>query len=304
VKYRFIARHAPKFPVRGMCRVLGVSASGYYRWRVRQESQRSREDRRLRVQIRTIHRETKGRYGSPRIHQELRARGVRCSRKRVARLMREERLQGRHRRRYRVTTQSVHRHAVAPNRLNRQFRVAGANQVWAGDITYLWTEEGWLYLAVLLDLFSRRVVGWAVSARINGELTLSALQMALDRCRPGRGLLHHSDRGSQYAAGLYQARLRRQGLEVSMSRAGDCFDNAVVESFFSTLKLELEGMGRYRTREEAYQGLFDYIERFYNCRRRHSALGYFSPAEFEKAQQKRNSKSNGLRRYPAVAACP
>lgn len=304
MKYRFIVRHAGEFPVRGLCRVVGVSASGYYRWRGRQESRRSREDRRLRVHIRTIHREMKGRYGSPRIHQELRARGIRCSRKRVARLMQEEHLQGRRRRRYRVTTQSGHRHAVAPNRLNRQFRVEGLNRVWAGDLTYLWTEEGWLYLAVLLDLFSRRVVGWAVSARIDGALTLSALRMALEHGRPPQGLLHHSDRGSQYAAGPYQAVLRHHGLEVSMSRAGDCYDNAVVESFFSTLKLELEGLGRYRTRQEAYRELFDYIERFYNPRRRHSSLGYLSPAQFERAQEERNSKFEGLGVYPAQAVYP
>jgi putative transposase len=304
VKYGFIRRHAPVFPVRRLCEVLGVSASGYYRFRGRPESRRSREDRRLRLQIRTIHREMKGRYGSPRIYEELRARGVRCSRKRVARLMREEHLQGRRRRRYRVTTQSAHRHAVAPNRLNRQFRVEGPNRVWAGDITYLWTEEGWLYLAVLLDLFSRRVVGWAVSARIDGALTLSALRMALEQDQPPQGLLHHSDRGSQYAAGPYQAVLRRYGLEVSMSRAGNCYDNAVVESFFSTLKLELEGIGRYRTRQEAYREVFDYIERFYNPRRRHSSLGYLSPAQFEKAQKERTEKFEGLGEYPAQAVYP
>jgi putative transposase len=304
VKYRFIERQAPEFPVRRLCEVLGVSVSGYYRFRGRPESRRSREDRRLRMQIRTIHREMKGRYGSPRMYEELRARGVRCSRKRVARLMREEHLQGRRRRRYRVTTQSAHGHAVAPNRLNQQFRVAGPNQVWAGDLTYLWTEEGWLYVAVLLDLFSRRVVGWAVSSRIDGALTLSALRMALGQDRPARRLLHHSDRGSQYAAGPYQATLRRHGLEVSMSRAGNCYDNAVVESFFSTLKLELEGIGRYRTRQEAYRELFEYIERFYNPRRRHSALGYLSPVDFERAQEKRTAKFEGLGECPAQAVYP
>lgn len=290
--------------MRGICRVLRVSPSGYYRWRGRAESQRSREDRRLQVQIRAVYRETKGRYGSPRIYKELRELGVRCSRKRVARLMRQERLRARCRRRYRVTTQSEHRYEVVPNRLARQFCVASPNQVWAGDITYLQTREGWLYLAVLLDLFSRRVVGWAVSDRLDAELATSALQMALEQRRPPRGLLHHSDRGCQYASGSYQAILRRYGVEGSMSRAGDCYDNAVVESFFSTLKVELEGVGRHRTRQEAYRELFDYIERFYNRRRRHSSLGYVSPMAFEKAQLERTQESEGLGVYPALAAYP
>lgn len=301
-KYRFIGSHALEFPVRVMCRVLGVSASGYYRWRRRPESRRRREDRRLRVQIGAIYHEMRGRYGSPRIREELRDLGFRCSRKRVARLMREQRLRARGRRGRRVTTQSGHRHAVAPNRLGRQFRVASPNRVWVGDMTYLATQEGWLYLAVLLDLFSRRVVGWAVSDRLGGELTLSALQMALEQRRPPRGLLHHSDRGSQYASKAYQAQLRRHGLEGSMSRAGDCYDNAVMESFFSTLKVELEGLGCYHTRQEAYRELFDYIERFYNRRRRHSSLGYLSPAAFEKLRG--TQESEGLEVYPAQATCP
>jgi putative transposase len=246
----------------------------------------------------------KGRYGSPRIHKELRETGVRCSRKRVARLMRQECLRARGRRRYRVTTQSDHRHESAPNRLGRQFCVASPNRVWAGDITYLWTQEGWLYLAVLLDLFSRRVVGWAVSDRLGADLAVSALQMALEQRRPPRGLLHHSDRGCQYAASSYQAILRRYGVEASMSRAGDCYDNAVVESFFSTLKVELEGVSRHRTRQEAYRELFDYIERFYNRRRRHSSLGYVSPMAFEQAQLERTQESDGLGVYPALAAYP
>jgi putative transposase len=299
VRFRFIARQAAAFPVRVLCRVLGVSPSGYYGWRGRQESQRSREDRRLRVQIRAIHQQSRGVYGCPRIHAELRRQGVRCSRKRVARVLREEHLQVRYRRRYRTTTHSGHRQAVAPNRLNQQFRVAGPDQVWAGDITYLWTQEGWLYLAVVLDLFSRRVVGWAVSSRINTDLTLQALRMALEQRQPPKGLLHHSDRGSQYAAGAYQSLLRHHSLDVSMSRAGNCFDNAVVESFFSTLKVELEGYGRHETRQEAYHALFDHIERFYNRQRRHSSLNYQSPSEFERAQQERNSESNGLGREVA-----
>jgi putative transposase len=303
MRFRFIDRQSAAFPVRVLCRVVGVSASGYYRWRKHQESQHSREDRRLRVQIRAIHQQSRGVYGSPRIHAELRRQGVRCSRKRVARVLREEHLQVRYRRRYRRTTHSGHQQAVAPNRLGQQFRVAGANRVWAGDITYLWTQEGWLYLAVLLDLFSRRVVGWAVSSRIDTDLTLQALRMALENRRPPSGLLHHSDRGSQYAAQAYQSMLRGQGVEVSMSRAGNCYDNAVVESFFSTLKVELAGYGRHETRQEAYRALFDHL-RFYNRQRRHSTLGYQSPAEFEKAQQERNIEPKGLGRVVTLAACP
>lgn len=301
MRFRFIARHREEFPIRTLCRALHVSPSGYYTWRSRPESRRVREDRRLRVEIRAIYRENRGRYGCPRIHAELRDRGLRCSRKRVARLLREERLQVRSRRRYLTTTQSVHGHAVAPNLLNRQFHVEGLNRVWAGDLTYLETREGWLYLAVLLDLCSRRVVGWAASPRINADLTLEALRMALEQRRPSPGLLHHSDRGSQYAAGSYQSLLRRSGVEVSMSRAGDCFDNAVVESFFSTLKTELRSDGIYRTRQQAYGAVFDYIERFYNRKRRHSTLGYRSPVEFERAQHERNWESKGLKREVASA---
>jgi putative transposase len=304
VRFRFIARHGEEFPIRSLCGVLGVSPSGYYAWRSRPESRRVREDRRLRAEIRAIHRESRGRYGSPRIHAELQDRGLRCSRKRVARLLREEHLQVRPRRRYRATTQSAHGHAVAPNLLNRQFHVEGLNRVWAGDLTYLETQEGWLYLAVLLDLGSRRVIGWAAGQRINAELTLEALRMALEQRQPPRGLLHHSDRGSQYAAGPYQSVLRRHGVKVSMSRAGDCFDNAVVESFFRSLKAELCSEGIYLTRQQAYRAVFDYIERFYNRRRRHSTLGYQSPIKFEQAQHERNWESNGLKREVASAVYP
>jgi putative transposase len=282
-----------------MCQVLGVSRSGYYRWRQASEGLRAREDRKLLVEIRSVFRRTRGRYGSPRIYRELRQNKIRCSKHRVERLMRKEGLRARPRRSFRVTTRSVSSHPKAANQLNQQFTVAPPDRVWAGDITYLWTQEGWLYLAALLDLSSRRVVGWACGERITHELTLSALDRAVQQRHPSAGLLHHSDRGCQYTCGEYQAALSRQGFEVSMSRRGNCYDNAVVESFFSTLKAELETYNRYETRRQAQTELFEYIEVFYNRQRLHSSLGYQSPVAFEEAQQKRKEKSNGLGRETA-----
>jgi putative transposase len=287
VKYRFIAEHEGKFRILLLCRVLEVSRSGYYRWRGRPESRRAREDRRLLVLIRSVYRQSGGRYGSPRVHQQLKQQEVLCGRKRVERLMRSAGLQARRCRRFKVTTRSVSTHPVAPNRLDRQFHAEHPDQVWVGDITYLWTSEGWLYLSVLLDLCTRRVVGWAVSERLTAELVQRALWMALGRRRPELGLLHHSDRGCQYTSALYREELERQGIEVSMSRRGNCYDNAVAESFFSTLKAELESYGHYRTRQQASSELFAYIERFYNGQRLHSSLGYLSPAEFEKRHQEK-----------------
>lgn len=281
MKYVFIAEHEGQFRVRTMCRVLKVSSSGYYRWRGRQESRHAREDRQLLVKIRAVHQQSRCTYGSPRVHAQLKQEGVRCGRKRVERLMSNDGLEVRRCRRFKVTTRSVSSHPVAPNHLNRQFRVDRPDQVWAGDITYLWTSEGWLYLSVLLDLCTRRVVGWAVSDRLTVDLALGALEMALGQRRP-EGLLHHSDRGSQYTSTCYREELERRGVQVSMSRRGNCYDNAAAESFFSTLKGELEGYGQYRTRQQASSELFDYIELFYNRKRLHSALGYLSPAEYER----------------------
>ena len=239
-----MAQHR-QFRVATMCRVLRVSRSGYYRWHRGPESRRAREDRKLRVAIRAIYHRSGGRYGSPRVHQELRQQGVLCGEKRVARLMKEEGLQARRGRRFRRTTCAVSGRRVAPNRLNQEFSVAHPDTVWAGDITYLWTREGWLYLAVLLDLCSRRVVGWSCGDRLSSPLVRSALERALGQRRPAPGLLHHSDQGGQYTCTTYQAELATRGLEVSMSRRGNCYDNAVVESFFSTLKAELPSYGRY-----------------------------------------------------------
>lgn len=282
MRFAFIRRHAREYPVRGLCRALEVSPSGYYAWLRRSESRRCRDDRRLTTEIRAVHRASRFTYGSPRIHAELRDRGIACGRHRVARLMRQAGLEGVHRRPFQVTTQSEHLFPLAPNRLDRCFGVPEPDAVWAGDITYLATHEGWLYLAVLLDLCSRRVVGWALSRQLRRGLPIEALEMALARRRPPRGLLHHSDRGGQYASTDYQRILAQHGIDVSMSRRGDCFDNAPVESFFATLKTELAARSTWRTRAQAQREIFEFIELFYNATRRHSALGHLSPADFEK----------------------
>jgi transposase InsO family protein len=236
----------------------------------------------LTAAIHATFRMSRGTYGAPRIHAELKSKGMECSRPRVARLMRKAGLQARRRRAYKVTTTlSKHTYPVAPNTLNRQFWAAGPNEKWVGDITYIPTKEGWLYLAAVLDIYSRRVVGWAMDKHMEQELVASALQMATTQCRPGEGVLHHSDRGSQYAAHDYQQLLNAHKIEASMSRKGDCYDNAVMESFWSTLKAEC-ATGVYNSRAEARQSIFEYVEVWYNRQRRHSALGYDSPETFEK----------------------
>lgn len=281
MRFAFIRRHAGEYPLGWMCQVLGVSVSGYYAWLRRPESRRSREDRRLLIEIRAIHRQSRRTYGSPRMHRELRERQYDCGRHRVARLMRQDGLEGTFRRRFRVTTNSQHKWPVAPNRLQRRFEVATVDTVWAGDITYIWTREGWLYLAVLLDLCSRRIVGWAMSSRLTRRLPQAALEMAIGRRQPRAPVLHHSDRGSQYASNDYRDALSDAGLVASMSRRGDCYDNAPVESFFATLKKELVAGELFYTRRQARREIVDYIEAFYNCWRRHSSLGMISPAAFE-----------------------
>ncbi len=283
MRFVFIRAHARIFHITVMCRVLEVSRAGYYAWCARPLAERVKADTVLATRIQEIHRRAHARYGSPRVHQELRALGIRCGKKRVARLMRRAGLRATSARRYRVTTQSSHRAPVAPNRLARQFAVAGMtglDRVWAADLTYLPTEEGWLYLAVVLDLASRRVVGWALRTRLDQELALAALRMALQH-RRARGGLHHSDRGVQYASAAYQALLAAAGFTPSMSRLGDCWDNAVVESFFATLSKELLVDGAFRSRAAASRAVFEFIEIWYNRQRRHSTLGYRTPAEFE-----------------------
>lgn len=284
MKYALIERHRGEFALSLMCRVLGVSRSGFYAWKARGPDTRCRQDQRLRVHIRAVFRRSKQTYGSPRVHQELRAEGVRCSKKRVERLMREDALVARPRRRFRRTTDSAHPHPIAPNLLMRKFgveAVCGPDRVWASDITYVPTREGWLYLATVLDLGSRRVVGWSMRETLEAELATDALQMALWSRRPEAGLLHHSDRGVQYACHAYRELLEAHGLVASMSKKGDCWDNAVAESFFSTLEFELIERSDWHTRAEARRAIFDYIERWYNRERRHSSLGYLSPAAYE-----------------------
>jgi len=283
VKFRFIHAKKASTSVAFMCCQLGVSRSGYYAWAKRPESQRKKSDRELTAEVAAVHRESRGTYGSPRVHAELRARGRRVSQKRVARLMRQQGLAARRRRPFVRATDSKHAHPVAPNVVARDFLPPEPNCTWAGDITYVWTAEGWLYLAVVLDLFSRRIVGWSMGERIDRQLALAALDMALaGRAAPA---LHHSDRGSKYASEDYQGRLAERGITCSMSRKGNCWDNAVVESFFSSLKMELVHTRSFRTREEAKLALFEYMEVFYNRRRRHSSLGYVSPAEYERTAE-------------------
>ena len=281
MRYRAIQEHDRRYPIRLMCRALAVSPAGYYAWRDRPESRRAMQNRTLLSIIRVLHRESRETYGSPSIWSALSKQGHVVGKQRVARLMRQAGLRAKTVRKWRATTQSQHRFPVAENTLDRQFTVASPNRVWAGDITYVWTTEGWLYLAVILDLYSRAVIGWAMGQRLTGELAEDALRMALTTRQPQAGLLHHSDRGSQYAATRYQHLLTTHGITPSMSRKGNCWDNACVESFFGTLKRELVHHRRYVTREEATQDIFEYIEVFYNRKRRHSTLGYDSPAEFE-----------------------
>jgi putative transposase len=282
VRFAFIATEKACYPVALMCRVLKVSRAGYYAWCKRPASQHTQEDQRLGLQVAAIYRESRGRYGSPRVHAELRERGQRTGRKRVARLMQTAGLRAREHRRFRCTTDSRHGMAIKQNLLERRFTVPTPNRGWVTDITYVWTLQGWLYLAVILDLFSRRVVGWSLSERLERGIALDALKMALQDRQPPQGLLHHSDRGSQYASHEYQQLLAVHGIQSSMSRKGNCWDNAVAESFFATLKIELVYQSRWSTRTQARSELFEYIELFYNRQRRHSALGYLCPNEFER----------------------
>jgi transposase InsO family protein len=267
-----------------MCRVLEVSPARFYAAQRRAPSARARGDQRLRLAIRTVHAASHQRYGAPKVQRELRAQGIRCGQKRVARLMRADGLRARRPRRFRVTTDSAHRHQVAPNHLQRRFAVAvqpGRDRIWAADLTYLPTRAGWLYLAVVLDLASRRVVGWGTAAHREQGLTLTALERALVRRQPAPGGLHHSDRGVQYAGAAYQALLARHGFTPSMSRVGNCWDNAVVESFFATLKSELVVEAPWATRAEAHRAVSGYLA-WYNHERRHASLDYRSPAQYER----------------------
>lgn len=283
MKYQFIAAHREEFEITVMCRVLAVSRSGYYAWRNRPTSARKMADQELSQHIKQIHDHSRQTYGSPRIQAELAENGVNCGCKRVARLMRQEELFAKQSRKFKViTTDSAHPYPVAPNLLAQDFTTSRPNEKWLTDITYIPTAEGWLYLAVVLDLYSRRIVGWAMSDSLERHLVSAALHMAVKMRQPPPGLLHHSDRGSQYASDDYQALLTQHQMRCSMSRTGNCYDNAPTESFFGTLKTELVHHCQYQTKAEAKTDIFEYIEVFYNRFRRHSALGYQSPVNFEK----------------------
>lgn len=283
MKFAFVHAEKASFPVAALCRLFGVSRQGYYAF-ARSEAKPGRrrsQEAALQERIRRVHAESRGRYGSPRVHQALRAEGIRVGKRRIERAMRGMGLQARARRRFRTTTASNPAHPVVGNELARDFTATRPDERWVTDITYVWTDEGWCYLAVILDLFSRGVVGWALDTTLSTRLPLAALDMAVRRRRPGRGLLHHSDRGCQYTSGDYRTELARLGVTVSMSRKGNCWDNAVAESFFATLKTELVHQRPWSTRLELRAAVFEYIEAFYNRRRLHSTLGYKTPAQVE-----------------------
>lgn len=284
MRYRFIREQHEWHSVKTLCRVMKVSRSGYYQWLNRKPCARELEDRRLWPKIKALHYRRREAYGAIRLRDDLRELGERCSAHRIARLKRANRLWTKRRRRFVLTTKADAGHARYPNLLNRQFHAAAPDRAWVADVTSVWTMQGWLYLAVVLCLYSRRVVGWSMSARNGEALTIAALEMALGLREPSAGLLHHSDRGSHYASQRYQQLLRAHGVESSMSGAGDCYDNAVAESFFSTLKNELTLHERYEIRDQARASIFDYIEVFYNRERRHSHIGSISPVEFERRQ--------------------
>jgi len=270
------------YPLKVICRLLEVSRSGYHAWKKRPKSQRRIDNETLLIEIRRVFVDNDSNFGSPRIWDDLKKANISCSENRVARLMREAGLVAIQRRKFKATTNSNHNWPVAANLLERNFSVDEPNKIWVTDITYIWTWEGWLYLSFVLDLYSRGVVGLAMSERITDDLTQSALNQAIGRRNPQAGLIHHSDRGSQYASGNYQTLLKEHGITPSMSRKGDCWDNAVAESFIHTLKVEKVNRYRFKTRDEAKNKIFEYVEMYYNRKRTHSSLGYFSPFEFEK----------------------
>ena len=282
MKFRFVQEHRETFRVGKMCAVLEVSRSGFYAWLGRQPSPRERENEAIALRVHEVHRASRGIYGSPRVYEELRAAGKRWGKHRIARIMREEGLRARSARRFRWIATKREQMPAAPNRLARRFVAAERNCVWVGDLTMIRTGEGWLHLAMLLNLYSRRIVGWATSASPRQEIALEALRMAIEQRRPATGLIHHTDRGGQYLAAEYQELLDEHGMQCSMSRPGNCLDNAVAESFFHTLKTEWIYHAHYKTRREARLAIFEYIEGFYNPERRHSSLDYQSPEEYER----------------------
>ena len=281
MKYGYIETHAGMAGATRLCRIFGVARSGYYDWKTRGESCRSKQNSELLARIKEVHRASREAYGAVKTWRELNARGIACGKHRVARLRRQAGIEARRKRRFRIIVENHHTEPAAPNLVQRQFDVAIPNQVWVGDGTFIRTRQGFLHLAVLLDLHSRRVVGWGMGDRPNLPPVMSALDMALLHRQPGRGLIHHTDQGTLYAARAYREKLLMHGLRPSMSRRGNCYDNAVAESFFSTLKNELVHYCDFHTRDEARAAIFEYIEIFYNRQRRHQTLGYLSPVQFE-----------------------
>jgi putative transposase len=282
VKFRFVQEHRGTFRVGSMCRVLKVSRSGYYVWRAREPSTREIDDRRHAKSIREVHRASRGTYGSPRVYEALQQAGTPCGKHRVARIMREEGLRGRAARRFRSVSTKRSETPAPPNRLAGSFTASRPNEIWVGDLTQVRTREGWLFLAILLDLYSRKIVGYATAARPQQEIALAALAMAVAARKPSPGLLHHTDRGGQYLSAEYQDQLDGHGIIASMSRPGRCEENAVAESFFHTLKAEWIHHFDFATREQARLAIFDYVEGFYNPSRLHSTLNYHSPDQYEK----------------------
>ena len=283
MKYAFMRAQQDQFKVFRMCRALEVSRSGYYSWREGKESKRTEQNRTVLVAIQKVHEENREAYGAVKTWRELKAQGIECGRHRVARLRRQAGIEARRRRRFRITTQSRAGVIAAENKLNQCFEVGAMDRAWVGDITFIATGSGWLYLAALLDLYSRRVVGWAMSERIDQQLVLDALIMALGQWRPRPGLIHHTDQGRQYSSTAYVEMLKEHGMVQSMSRRGNCYDNAVAESFFSSVKNELVHHRSFKTREEARTAVFEYIEIFYNRQRRHQSLDYVSPVDYERS---------------------
>jgi transposase InsO family protein len=282
MRFPFIDEHKKSWPVAVICDVMQVTRAGYYAWRKRPVSKRKKRREELIEQIGPIFTASRGTYGSPRVHKDLLAKGEKVDRKTVAKLMAEQGIYAAEPRSFvPTTTDSSHDLPVAANRLDRQFTATAPNQKWCADITYIWTDQGWMYLACVMDLFSRMIVGWSMGGSLGGELVRGALNMAITRRRPSGDLLHHSDRGCQYAAGVYRALLCKHGITPSMSRAGCCYDNAAMESFFATLKRELIHRTTFATAQQAQTAIFEYIEAFYNRQRRHSSLGYLSPQAFE-----------------------
>jgi transposase InsO family protein len=281
MKYRFIKQHQEQMPVRQLCEILDVSRSAYYRWQKTGPSEREQRNESLLPLVQEIHQQSRRNYGSPRIWDALRQRGIRCGRHRIARIMRLHGIQAKTKRRFKVTTRSKRNQLPMPDLVQRNFNAERPNQVWTSDITYLWTREGWAYVAVVLDLCSRMIVGWELSARLTASLVTSAVERALDWRNPSEGLVLHSDRGSQYASNELMALSKEHGIRLSMGRTGSCYDNAVTESFFHTLKTEHVYFTRFETRQDARTSLFDYIEVFYNRQRMHSTINNLSPAKYE-----------------------